>query len=128
MRSASSPGSTIRARSEPSARNRKQFSATGPTVNMRTSTGLVLLAGAHLLALAAAPHHRVDEVAERDVEDEHEQAEDHSLQRPLAEDADHDGDDRGADQGAHDRAAPGRGQIGLLGGAAALLPGSGLGL
>ena len=38
IRGASSPGSTISARSEPSLRNRKQFSAIWPTVNMRTST------------------------------------------------------------------------------------------
>ena len=39
MRSASSPGSKITARSEPSRRAMKQFSCTGPTVNMRTSIG-----------------------------------------------------------------------------------------
>ena len=37
--SASSPGSTISARSDPSRRKMKQFSCTGPTVNMRTSMG-----------------------------------------------------------------------------------------
>src|SRR5215204_3548417 len=77
MRSASSPGSTIRARSEPSARNRKQFSATGPTVNERTSRSGILAthllrALALLVGLAPPVHDRVDEVADRDVEDEHE--------------------------------------------------------
>ena len=40
-RGASSPGSTISARSEPSRLIRKVFSCTGPTVNIRTSMLIV---------------------------------------------------------------------------------------
>ena len=38
IRSASSPGSTTRSFSDPSARTRKQFSAIGPTVSISTSS------------------------------------------------------------------------------------------
>src|SRR5215213_4158171 len=75
IRSASSPGSTIRMRSEPSRRTRKQFSATGPTVSISTSRAIrlsALLAGPHPGPLALPPHHLVDVIAGRDVEDEHE--------------------------------------------------------
>src|SRR5687768_14112037 len=75
--SASSPGSTISARSEPSRRRMYVFSATGPTVNMRTSMSASL--GGALLAVAV--DHRVGEVAERDVEDEHHRRQHHALHR-----------------------------------------------
>src|SRR5215208_4833515 len=85
IRSASSPGSTIRARSEPSFRNTKQFSAIWPTVNMRTSTaasalrllgaaraaGLALLALLLLLAEVALVEEAVHQEGHRDVEAEH---------------------------------------------------------
>src|SRR5512133_3640049 len=83
IRSASSPGSTISARSEPSRRTRKQFSAIWPTVNVRTSTGSALRlvrAGAlrlalgallRLLAEVALMEEAVHQVRHRDVEGEH---------------------------------------------------------
>src|SRR6185295_4053781 len=77
IRSASSPGSTIRTPSEPSRRTKKQFSATGPTVSISTSRAMrrsALLARPHPRPLPFPPHHLVDVIAGRDVEDEHEGA------------------------------------------------------
>src|SRR5918997_534033 len=71
---ASSPGSTISARSEPSRRKMYEFSATGPTVNIRTSMSARLLP-----ALPDAVDERVGDVAERDVQEEHERREDRAL-------------------------------------------------
>src|SRR3954453_18252439 len=75
MRSASSPGSTTSTFSDPSRRTRKQFSATGPTVSISTSRATsrsALLAGSHSSPLAFPPHHLVDVIAGRYVEDQHE--------------------------------------------------------
>src|SRR4051812_58651 len=88
--SASSPGSTIRTRSEPARRTRKQFSAIGPTVSIPTSrataTRSVLLARPQPAPLAFPPHHLVDVIAGRDVEGEHEGAEgEGGADRPLEE-------------------------------------------
>src|SRR3954451_4257636 len=85
IRSASSPGSTIRARSEPSFRSTKQFSAIWPTVNMRTSmvrSALRLLGAAGAARLALQPlllllaeialvEEAVHQEGHRDVEAEH---------------------------------------------------------
>src|ERR1700754_5164816 len=77
IRGASSPGSTITPRSEPSLRNRKQFSAIWPTVSMRTSTnsapglpgagalGLALGALLRLLADVALVHELVELIGHR---------------------------------------------------------------
>src|SRR5262245_38753688 len=78
MRSGSSPGSTISTRSSPSRRTRKQFSATGPTVSISTSSATgasALFAGPDPGPLPFPPHQHVDVVAGRDVEGEHETAE-----------------------------------------------------
>src|SRR6478672_7785634 len=96
MRSASSPGSTTRTRSEPWRRSRKQFSAIAPTVSISTSrpTGRCLFfPRANSGPLAPPPHRHVDEVAGGDVEGEHD----------------------GGDEAADDRAAPGRRQVAPLG-------------
>src|SRR3954454_13564689 len=140
MRSASSPGSTIRARSEPSCRNRKQFSASWPTVNMRTSTGsaLRLLSAAVALCLArlslllllaeeALVHVAVQQIRHRDVEREAEgDRRQQRDERILAHQREHpDEQDRG--QGALlGRARPARG-LRLAGFALALLLGAAAG-
>src|SRR5215207_893740 len=97
-RGASSPGSTITARSEPSLRNRKQFSAIWPTVNMRTSIGSALgLPGAGALRLAlgsllrlladvALVHEPIEQEGHRDVEAEHQDTHAEGGGRALAED------------------------------------------
>src|SRR5688572_19924241 len=73
---ASSPGSTISALSEPSRRNRKQFSITGPTVNMRTSMGWRLpLLLSLLLLLPPLVQQLVHVVAGRHVQEKGEQGE-----------------------------------------------------
>src|SRR5687767_4004643 len=106
IRSGSSPGSTTSARSEPSRRKTKQFSATWPTVSMRTSMGdqvrardraaglgLALL-GFRLepLLLFPAQLHPVEEavhvVAHRDVDEQHEGRQAERLQEGLAEEQD----------------------------------------
>src|SRR5688500_5379705 len=103
IRSASSPGSTISARSEPSRRNRKQFSATGPTVNIRTSTSAPLLLAAQPRPLAASPHEVVDEVTGRDVEGEHEGAEGERLSHRATEDRQQQDDEQRRGDQAADR-------------------------
>src|SRR5262249_49432357 len=97
IRGASSPGSTISARSEPSRRNRKQFSAIWPTVNMRTSIGSALgLAGAAALRLALGPllgllaemaliEEAVHQEGHRHVEAHHQRADQPRRQRALPE-------------------------------------------
>src|SRR3954463_10713023 len=68
-RSASSPGSTTIAACSPSRAAKKQFSATGPTVKLWTSTASALL------LLAEAPvHPAVEPVADRDVDQHREHA------------------------------------------------------
>src|SRR5689334_7520220 len=102
---ASSPGSTIRALSDPSRRKMYVFSATGPTVNMRTSMRVRL--SLLLLPLAAAPQHAVGVVAHRDVEEHGEEAEDHGLGDVLRRHTDEDREDHGRERGTVERAAPG---------------------
>src|SRR6185503_5263572 len=116
IRSASSPGSTTRTRSEPSRRTRKQFSATGPTVSISTSRAMrrrsALLAGPHPGPLAFPPHHLVDVIAGRDVEDEHEGAQgEGGADRPPEEEQEQGEEDRRGDEPAEDRAAPGRRRV-----------------
>src|SRR4051812_29502718 len=104
---ASSLGSTIRARSEPSRRKMYVFSATGPTVNIRTSMRLRLAPALLLLPLAAAPQSAVGVVAHRHVEDHRDQAEEDARRDVLLHDADEDREDHGGERGAVQRAAPG---------------------
>src|SRR4051794_9878086 len=87
--SASSPGSTMSARSLPSRRSRKQFSCTGPTVNIRTSTSAALR-----LAQLSLVDELVGVVAQRDVEEEHERAEPERRSDLLVEQQDHQGDEQ----------------------------------
>src|SRR3954453_22785021 len=93
---ASSPGSMISAWSEPSRLSRKQFSCTGPTVNMRTSIVRRLPA----LALTEPVNGRVGGVPERDVEHEHDDGEHHALSGTLVKEK--------HDQQAEDRRRDGR--------------------
>src|ERR1700709_1752629 len=100
IRSASSPGSTTSSLSPPAGRTRNVFSAIWPTGSISTSTATGLggpFAVADPLPLAFAPHGHVDVVAGRDVEDEHEGAEDQrDRHRPFEQqDQDHDEDHRG---------------------------------
>ena len=70
------------------ARSRKQFSATGPTVSISTSRLNSRSRCADPGPLPFPPHRHVDVVAGRDVEDEHEGAEDERRgERPFEEDA-----------------------------------------
>src|SRR3954471_3654977 len=113
-RSASSPGSTSTARSPPSGRTRWAFSASGPTVSERTSTSVraTALGGALLRALAPAVEREVGEVAERDVEEQHEAAErDRLRDRALEDEADQHHEDDRRDGRAGGRALPGRGLV-----------------
>ena len=129
-RSASSPGSTTSACSPPSWRKMKQFSATGPTVNMRTSIRLGLALG--LLALAPVVERAVGVVGHRDVDQDHHEREQRGRQRVLLEeDDDRAEEEQRRDGGAVDRAADG-GQaveaveapgLGLVANAPALLAG-----
>src|SRR5690242_15575483 len=95
MRSGSSPGSTMRTRSEPSRRTRKQFSATWPTVSISTSR--LMLAARSLpfpradpRALAFPPHRQVDVVAGGDVDEQHEGAQPQRPARGLFEEDEED--------------------------------------
>src|SRR4029079_19478820 len=124
IRSASSPGSTMRTRSEPSRRTRKQFSPTGPTVSISTSRAMrprsALLAGPHTGPLAFPPHHLVDVIAGRDVEDEHEGAErEGGAHRPLEEEQEQGEENARGAAAAEERPAPGRRRGAALGCAAA---------
>src|SRR3954451_17491043 len=103
---ASSPGSMIRALSEPSRRKMYVFSATGPTVNIRTSMRLRLSPALLLLPLAAAPQSAVGVVAHRDVEEHRDQAEEDARRGVLLDHADEDREDRRGEGGALPRAAP----------------------
>src|SRR4051794_30680295 len=105
---ASSPGSTISARSEPSRRRMYVFSATGPTVNMRTSMALRLAPALLLLALAAAVQRAVRVVAHRDVEQHRHEAQEHARDDVLLHDADEGREDHRGEGGSVDGAAPGR--------------------
>src|SRR3954453_6104151 len=114
IRSASSPGSTISSRSPPCGRSKKQFSPMAPTVSISTSSAMALLpAGADPLPLAPPPEGHVDEVAGGDVEDEHEGAErERDTDRTFEDQQQQHGEDDGGGEPAHDRAAPGRRQVG----------------
>ena len=71
-----------------------------------------LLAGPDPGPLAFPPHHLVDVIAGRDVEDEHEGAEgEGGADRPLEEEQEQDEEDRRGDDAADDRAAPGRRRV-----------------
>src|SRR3954454_9748239 len=104
---ASSPGSMIRALSEPSRPKMYVSSATGPTVNIRTSMRLRLAPALLLLPLAAAPQSAVGVVAHRHVEDHRDQAEEDARRDVLLDHADEDREDHGGERGAVQRAAPG---------------------
>src|SRR5207248_9391456 len=86
---ASSPGSTSSARSEPSRRKRYAFSATGPTVYMRTSIEPTLSARAGRTPLAPVVERAVGHVAERDVDQQHEGGKHQGIGRLLLEEHDH---------------------------------------
>src|SRR4051795_2293764 len=92
-RSGSSPGSTTRALSDPSARRMNVFSWNGPTVKARTSTSLPLRARARLALLIAAVELQVHEVAHRDVEHQRDDAEDDRGAQRLVERDGHEGDE-----------------------------------
>src|SRR3954467_418985 len=92
-RSGSSPGSTTRALSAPSARRMNVFSWNGPTVKARTSTALPLRARARLALLIAAVELQVHEVAHRDVEHQRDDAEDNRGAQRLVERDGHEGDE-----------------------------------
>src|SRR3954454_22946628 len=104
----SSPGSTISALSEPSRRKMYAFSATGPTVNIRTSMAVRLAGSLLLLALAAAPQRAVCVVAHGDVEEHRDHAEDRALQQVLLGDPDEDREDHRGEGGSVHGATPGR--------------------
>src|SRR2546428_10951661 len=124
IRAASSPGSTTSARSEPSRLNRKQFSCTGPTVNIRTTMrgsvsaalpgpagggGSVGLAVAlPLLAPLARPvEEPVHRVPERDVDEKHEGREAYGGARRLPQDQQqHSQEDERREARAVDRPTP----------------------
>src|SRR4051794_7151567 len=107
---ASSPGSTSSARSDPSTRKRKLFSATGPTVNMRTSIRARSLApGDRSLLPAPVVERAIGDVAERDVQDEHDQRDRDGRRDVLLEDdRDQDAEERGGDACALRCTLPGR--------------------
>src|SRR3954462_7201447 len=73
-RSGSSPGSIMTPRSAPPRRSRNVFSWTGPTVKARTSMSAAT-APLGELGLAAVVEERVGEVADRQVQQQHEAAE-----------------------------------------------------
>src|SRR3954470_19355036 len=105
---ASSPGSTISARSDPSRRKMYEFSATGPTVNMRTSMGRRLSPCGLISPLAAAVERQVRVVAQRHVDDQRKDAHHHALGDVLLHDRDEDHEDDRGERRAVQRAAPGR--------------------
>src|SRR3954469_4086186 len=117
--SASSPGSTISACSDPSWRNTKQFSAIWPTVNMRTSMGsalgfadavtlrLALLPLLRFLAEVALVHVAVQQVGHRDVEGDPERdGGQQGLNRVLADHREDDQEDGRSQASLLDRAGP----------------------
>src|SRR4051794_41606510 len=104
---ASSPGSTMSALSEPSRRKMYVFSATGPTVNIRTSMGVRLPGSLLLLPLAAAPERAIGVVAHRDVEGHGHDAQDDARGHVLLHDGDEDREDHCRESGAVHGAAPG---------------------
>src|ERR1700761_3985656 len=114
MRSASSPGSTTRSLSPPAGRTRKVFSAIWPTVSISTSSANALapFAVADPLALAFAPHRHVDVVAGRDVEGEHEGAEEQRHRhRPFEQHQQDEDEDHRGGEAAQGGAFPGRRQV-----------------
>src|SRR5947208_207043 len=104
---ASSPGSTISARSEPSRRKMYVFSATGPTVNIRTSMPVRLAGSLLLLPLAPAPQHAVGVVAHRHVEEHRDDTQDDALGDVLLRHGDEDREDDRGERRTVERAAPG---------------------
>src|SRR3954454_7599567 len=105
---ASSPGSMMSARSDPSRRKMKLFSATGPTVNMRTSMGRRLSRAGLLAPLSAAIERGVREVAQRHVDGEREHTHHDALRDVLLHDRDEDDEDHRGERGAVERAPPRR--------------------
>src|SRR3954453_5317046 len=94
------------ARSDPSRRKMKLFSATGPTVNMRTSMGRRLSRAGLLAPLTAAGQSGVGEVAQRHVDGERERTHHDALRDVLLHDRDEDDEDHGGERGAVERAPP----------------------
>src|SRR5688572_12601293 len=118
IRSASSPGSKITARSAPSRRAMKQFSATGPTVNIRTSMpGVYLVCVLFFITLAhpAAEGERVDRVEGGRIDRPGDQCQpDGAADRGIQQQHEQQEEADGRDRTACDRAAPGRRCVQLL--------------
>src|SRR3954447_25706189 len=85
-----------------------EFSATGPTVNMRTSMGRRLSPCSLISPLAAAVERQVRVVAQRYVDDQREDAHHPALGDVLLHDRDEDHEDDRAEPPAVQPAAPGR--------------------
>src|SRR5918996_2036391 len=102
---ASSPGSTMSASVAPSRRNRKQFSCTGPTVNMRTSMACRL---SLLSPLVPAVEEQVHVVRHGQVDRDHHEHQQEAGGDRLAEREDHDDpEEQRGDPGAVEGAPPG---------------------
>src|SRR3954454_1077471 len=82
------------------------FSATGPTVKMRTSMGRRLSRAGLLAPLAATVQRGVREVAQRHVDGEREHAHHEALRDVLLHDRDEDHEDDCGKRGAVERASP----------------------
>src|SRR3954471_10031649 len=83
-----------------------EFSATGPTVNMRTSMGRRLSPCGLISPLAAAVERQVRVVAQRYVDDQCEDAHHHALGDVLLHDRDEDHEDDRGERRAVQRAPP----------------------